>query len=1106
MEIPEEVASLRNRNSFRLAYFALQRDTGADFNLPDIKHEAALCLGSSAEYRMHLAERLGVAPPHAVLDGMVQDLNHALILDDHIGDLHWDLAVIASRYDGDNQSAREHLQNALACQFEHPMVPALEERIQQQAPAIKPEPGLAYKLGELTLQLLDLAADDDLSENTLVLPGDKTRQAVINGEETTGEETTGEETTGEESKGQESNASPRSFDAFLKAAEDLIQHSPEPLRLVEIADYYARWCTLVDAGVVTADALDYGLEFVFYICKNPPKSPMAEASLARVLGYLRDMSLYYSGNPKPDPRNLKKARRVIRRAFRLLEATTVACSDDLRADLYLARGQCYSRPDHQNLARAFENYQQALRLKRQAKNRDDTRRLEQLLEQMLRYIIQQVSALKFGLGSSGKLHDDITAAYAAAVELGDTGWQLDTGSLYASYLADISSPSAAITVLDQLCALPGISAAKTTELTYEKAARLTEVRDSEAAVSLLESIREAIENTDPRFECLYWNCYSNALRELDRLQPALDAIDKAIELNPPVEDQQADPHLTMLHSNRAHILLRLDRLTEARAALEQAVAGAAYLTTETRLRTKVLDLRITLAECNYQQAAEVAAQAADALHEDITKGQAHPAVWQSMLFEWSRLDGLRLEACIKADYSAEHCLAIAEAAKGRLLRLYQLIMLSGGRELDNDKLTASLLTADTQMRLLEHTRKWIGSHEGRKVISFFCSSSGIALFTLGHEGVRQYWLEGSVYDRFRDGIFNHWEAMSDWQLNANLQRAAQQVGAPAELILNSAQALSELLLDWLGNLFYRACPELEKGGDELVIIPHRCFRSLPLANSRLPNGDCLSQLFSSVTLAHTLEMLNTGSSRESLTGQAVDQFLDPLGDLPLSRLEACSCKGNAQWMGTEANCERVREALAQSGALLLSTHSEFQARSPFDSWLAFSDGTITLAELVQHGRVHRHLVVLSSCESAQSQRSNSDEPFGFPAMLQAAGVTQVIAPAWRVDDLATFLLMSRFHPLVEAGIAAEIAIYQASHWLRQLTARQALEQLRELESSLSKNPGPFAGSLAMLDTQIKWLTTINGQSLPFASPVFWAAFQHYGAAPGWTKAQGDSHG
>ena len=188
--------------------------------------------------------------------------------------------------------------------------------------------------------------------------------------------------------------------------------------------------------------------------------------------------------------------------------------------------------------------------------------------------------------------------------------------------------------------------------------------------------------------------------------------------------------------------------------------------------------------------------------------------------------------------------------------------------------------------------------------------------------------------------------------------------------------------------------------------------------------------------------------------------------------------------------------LEAPGRLLISTHGDFNEIDPFRSWLAIYDGRLYLHELLEEVKVGKSLVVLSSCELGRSLHSSSDEPFGFPAMLHDAGVAQVIAPCWRVDDLATFLLMTYLQDRLAAADPPSVALNRASHWLRTLNAADTLARIDDLKQRAYARLGDESTQLALddLEEQCQWLqTAFTGPEQPFRAPLFWAGFQLSGA-------------
>ena len=75
---------------------------------------------------------------------------------------------------------------------------------------------------------------------------------------------------------------------------------------------------------------------------------------------------------------------------------------------------------------------------------------------------------------------------------------------------------------------------------------------------------------------------------------------------------------------------------------------------------------------------------------------------------------------------------------------------------------------------------------------------------------------------------------------------------------------TDAVLDWIGELIARADGKLKHGGDELVIIPHRYLRAIPITHARLPGAFRLSDIFTRVSVLQTL--LHSVSNSVGLVG------------------------------------------------------------------------------------------------------------------------------------------------------------------------------------------------------------------------------------------------
>src|SRR5262249_11634918 len=127
------------------------------------------------------------------------------------------------------------------------------------------------------------------------------------------------------------------------------------------------------------------------------------------------------------------------------------------------------------------------------------------------------------------------------------------------------------------------------------------------------------------------------------------------------------------------------------------------------------------------------------------------------------------------------------------------------------------------------------------------------------------------------------------------------------------------------------------------------------------------------------------------------------------------------------------------------------------------DGRLTAAEVLEYWSLDAELVTLSACESGLGREGGGDGLLGFAQAFLLAGSRAVCLSLWQVDDTATALLMDRFYRNLlgkrEDGAKAmgkAAALQEAKHWLRNLTAGEALQRLGALTQGVARaeRPGP----------------------------------------------------
>lgn len=1012
----------------------------------------AEALGSGVEYRMIVAEALGVTPPADMLDDLLGRLDFAISVHDTSAGLHWTKAAICARMTGDFPAAEKALQRAMVLGAAHPGTAQLQTLIREAKAPPQPDTSPTAMLLTLLLRLIDKSADGWLG--------------ALEGPAPDGD-------------------LPESFDQHVAMAGKLARDGADTGHLL------SRFRQIRSDGWITADALDYGLEFVFRATEAGDHPKAAQAALAELARFLRDSS-FNSSNGQPTRSDLRKAGRVARNGLDIVAATQVPLDPDLHADLWIALGQATSRGAGLDMARSFDSYTRALHLKRDAANAADEARLIDLLKRMLDHAVRMGIGADMGLSALGEARSALEAAFAAARAIGDQDLIHYIGTRYNTLLSAISQPGIALQVLDELLAVA--TGGQRVDLLLERAMRLSEVRDKRAALVLHEELEPQIDVLSQDRRCSYWNSYSNTLRDIHLFERALAAIDTAIALKPD-PGAYVDQLGPMLHTNRGRILLELGRADEAEGEVDKALEllGVMAVAGDEKIRMAGLRTQIALQKGDFATAHDICMGAIDHLFDRLTRGGADPVVCMSMLQEWSRFDGLGLVAKIRSDRPAAEVLSFAEAAKGRLMRL----LTRGGGDAERD-----LLTAGGMMPAVQAARDWVRARAGRQVLSFFCSSNGLALFSVQGDKahVTFRWLQGAAYDEFRDQLYTPWETITDWSLDRGIQQALAARNAPPELLLGAAESMSAMMLDKLGGLMAELAPHLGQGGSQLVIVPHRVLRSMPLGHARLPDGRYVSEIFHEVSIlpsmADFLHMPREAAERQDPA--RISALLDPRGDLPFARLEAAPVADTRVAVGDEAHKRAFLDAMARDRCVLVSAHGAFVPDNPWASTIEFADGPLALSELVSARGLEARLMILSCCEAGLSQSSNSDEPFGFPSILQAAGIPHVVAPAWRVDDLATCLLVSRSLRELRTGMPPARAVSRASHWLRDLSAHETLACLSDL-----KQQGAGAAATAALAEQEQWLSnSFAGPEKPFNAPLYWAGFQHFGLPDTFSEANG----
>jgi CHAT domain-containing protein len=169
---------------------------------------------------------------------------------------------------------------------------------------------------------------------------------------------------------------------------------------------------------------------------------------------------------------------------------------------------------------------------------------------------------------------------------------------------------------------------------------------------------------------------------------------------------------------------------------------------------------------------------------------------------------------------------------------------------------------------------------------------------------------------------------------------------------------------------------------------------------------------------------------------AVGDPKSPEGLLPQSRAEATSI-GDVVLLGDEATEEALRRTLATRPrwrAVHLACHGRPDEDRPTLSALELTpagddDGHLTALEVFRLP-VPADLVVLSACETARGKVVRGEGVLGLTRAFMFAGAPRVIVSLWKVPDVATRELMTRFYEGLKAKKGPAAALRDAQESVR----------------------------------------------------------------------------
>ncbi|MEM7115660.1 MAG: CHAT domain-containing tetratricopeptide repeat protein [Chloroflexota bacterium] len=189
--------------------------------------------------------------------------------------------------------------------------------------------------------------------------------------------------------------------------------------------------------------------------------------------------------------------------------------------------------------------------------------------------------------------------------------------------------------------------------------------------------------------------------------------------------------------------------------------------------------------------------------------------------------------------------------------------------------------------------------------------------------------------------------------------------------------------------------------------------------------------------------------------------------------------GEAQGEGV-VDKEWLRQTAVSQKILHFACHAWFNQKEPLASYLEIGPEThLTAQEVLADWRLTADFVVLSACQTGVSKVLRGDEPMGLIRAFLYAGANAVLVAHWPVEDLPTFLLMTRFYQAWQEREDVAWALREAQVWLREADLSGLADLMAESD---------LHDWQADLPPRDEW----EGER-PFADARHWAAFTLFGA-------------
>ena len=218
----------------------------------------------------------------------------------------------------------------------------------------------------------------------------------------------------------------------------------------------------------------------------------------------------------------------------------------------------------------------------------------------------------------------------------------------------------------------------------------------------------------------------------------------------------------------------------------------------------------------------------------------------------------------------------------------------------------------------------------------------------------------------------------------------------------------------------------------LVIVPHNVLHYLPFAALMDKGGKYLIEKHT-ISLAPSATVL--GFCVEKGEKYQIDKkeeykilafgnpnLKTPGMALPFAEKEVASIRLTytkvTSYLEQEATETLFKDTSSRANVILLSCHGEFEAENPLFSALLLTPDDMNDGRLEAHEifglDLDSYLTAMSACETGLGAIKGGDEVIGLSRSFIYAGSASLLSSLWKVDDLATAVLIKRFFRYLKA--------------------------------------------------------------------------------------------